>query len=78
MGSKYGDEDYGSFSHHGAYYKKGLHPNYNHVPLLHDSDFGIKYGGVPENVHNHFHSNGGYKHKSYWNPFPKSQTSASQ
>jgi len=69
---KYGSEDYGTFQHHGAYYKYGVQPldgsDFNYA--LHDSDFGLKEHGTPENVHNHFNYQLGTTTKSFWNPFP--------
>lgn len=69
---KYGSEDYGTFQHHGAYYKYGVQPldghDFNYA--LHDSDFGLKEHGTPENVHNHFNYQLGTSTKSFWNPFP--------
>lgn len=69
---KYGNEDYGTFQHHGAYYKYGIQPlegaDFNYA--LHDSDYGLKEHGTPENVHNHFNYKLGSSTKSFWNPFP--------
>ena len=67
VGMKYGDSDYGTFYHHGAYYKYGIKPIGSHEAALHDWDFGIGDHGTPENVHNHFDYQGGF---SGWNPFP--------
>jgi len=64
---KYGDRDYGTFNHHGAFYKYGIKP----VEVeLHDWDFGLEEHGTPENLHNHFNYDAGEKTKSFWNPFP--------
>ena len=70
VGKQYGDSAYGTFSHHGAYYKYGIKPVGSHEPALHDKDFGLLDHGQPINLHNHFDYEGGYTEGSFWNPFP--------
>ena len=72
VGMKFGGEDYGTFRHHGAYYKYGISPVGSHEPALHDKDFGLLEHGTPENVHNHFEYLEGTPTRSFWNPFPTS------
>ena len=72
VGAKFGGEDYGTFEHHGAYYKYGIKPLGSHEPALHDKDYGIGAHGTPENLHNHFEYLEGTPTRSFWNPFPTS------